>query len=210
MNKIQVKFNELIKYVKNNKKQILVNYLIFIVLFVILLLVDQLTKTFIFVHGDVHNLNENGLVYVNGYWSNPESINYKSIINYGIFGIRSIWHRGVTFLPSTFSITIIQIISILIFIFCLFVPLMINKKLTVFICFIASGDFGNMLDRFIFNEYVKDIFYFPWIDKGTFNLADAWVMIGAVLIFVYLVIELILDVIKKTKYKKQHYFNKKK
>lgn len=56
-----------------------------------------------------------------------------------------------------------------------------------------------MLDRFIFNEFVKDIFYLPWVDKGTFNLADVWVMLGAVLIFVYLLYELVLDIVKKKK-----------
>lgn len=199
MNKFQLKWNDFVKYLKNNKKQIIINYCIFIVLFIVLLLIDQLTKTFIFVHGDVNKLNSDGLVYINGYWTNPETINYKSVVNYGIFGIRSIWHRGVTFLPSSFNITIIQIVSVLIFIFCIFVPLMINKKLTIFICLIASGDFGNMLDRFIFNEFVKDIFYLPWVDKGTFNLADAWVMLGAVLIFVYLLYELVLDMAKRKK-----------
>lgn len=51
----------------------------------------------------------------------------------------------------------------------------------------AAGAVGNMLDRF-FRQYVVDFFYFKLINFPVFNVADCYVVIGAiatVLLFIF-------------------------
>ncbi|MCU9934441.1 signal peptidase II [Mycoplasmopsis felis] len=82
------------------------------------------------------------------------------------YKIRSIWHGGVTF-AKTRNTTLIQFFSIILFFVILFYGFFVNKRHLLqglFIGFILSGDLGNMLDRFIFNGYVKDVFYIPFLE----------------------------------------------
>ena len=50
---------------------------------------------------------------------------------------------------------------------------------------IVAGGIGNLIDR-IFRGFVTDFLYFKLIDFPIFNVADCYVTIGAVLLFVYL------------------------
>lgn len=50
---------------------------------------------------------------------------------------------------------------------------------------IIAGGIGNLIDR-IFRGYVTDFLYFKLIDFPIFNVADCYVTVGAVLLFVYL------------------------
>ncbi|WP_180337829.1 signal peptidase II [Mycoplasmopsis pullorum] len=199
-------WNSFCFHIKQNYKKILINYAIFLGIFTILLLCDQMVKTFVWGHSNVHDGKEiDGklLVEYNGNWIDPESIVPKQgqwINFHGIIGIRYIWHKGVTFLPKGVSIILIQILSMMIFLCILCVPLFTNKIiLLVLLSSIAAGDMGNMLDRFIFKGYVKDMLYFPFWDKGTFNLADAFVVIGAVSFASYFIFEFIMELIQRRK-----------
>lgn len=53
----------------------------------------------------------------------------------------------------------------------------------VFLCFIAAGGIGNMIDR-IMHDYVIDFIYFILIDFPIFNFADILVTIGTILLFI--------------------------
>ncbi len=53
--------------------------------------------------------------------------------------------------------------------------------LRICLVLISSGALGNMLDRMI-RHYVVDFLYFSLIDFPVFNLADCYVVIGAVLL----------------------------
>lgn len=53
----------------------------------------------------------------------------------------------------------------------------------VFLCFIAAGGIGNMIDR-VMNDYVIDYIYFILIDFPIFNFADILVTIGTILLFI--------------------------
>lgn len=44
-----------------------------------------------------------------------------------------------------------------------------------------------MYDRFQF-QGVRDIIYFPWIDKGTFNFADSFLICGGIGTIIYAII----------------------
>ncbi|EFF41314.1 signal peptidase II [Mycoplasmopsis alligatoris] len=216
-----------INHVITNKKTILINYLIFFGIFAALLLIDQLTKTYIFQHGDVRQFVRGGSdteLVKNPFWRiintskesewvTPDTILPQNPEMWGgnsFLGTRFIWHRGVTFLPKSVSIGFIQFISMIIFLTALFTPLFIkNKTLVIAIGIIIAGDMGNMLDRFIFRGYVKDLFYWPFLEKwlnrglGTFNFADVCVMVGAGISFISIFTDFISSFIKeKNKTKK--------
>lgn len=221
-------FAKFVENIKKNKKQILIQYIIFLCVFATFLFIDQITKTFVFVHGsvvddtknigetlyvknpfftDIQNVTQTGPEYVL-----PEQIlpyRAEDWANHSIIGVRSIWHKGVTFLPSNVNIDAIQAVSMIIFIFTLIVPLLSkNKALIVTISIIASGAMGNMLDRFIFAGYVKDLFYWPFLEgngksTGTFNFADIAVIGGAIATVIALIIEFVLDFLRERKKKKE-------
>ena len=58
-----------------------------------------------------------------------------------------------------------------------YMPLRISYAL------IMAGAFGNLIDR-VFRGYVVDFFYFKWIDFPVFNVADCYVVVGALLLIV--------------------------
>ncbi len=60
-----------------------------------------------------------------------------------------------------------------------------NKLLNVSLCLILSGAVGNMIDR-IFRGYVVDMLEVTFIDYPVFNVADCFVVIGAILICIYI------------------------
>ena len=145
-------------YIIDNKKTIIINYVVFLSLIFVLLLIDLLTKQYLFDEG---NLNQ--IIYQN--W---------------LFGIRSYPNPGLTvFGDAKIDIVLVSTINIFILIVCL-ISLIFWKNilLSIFIAFIFSGSLGNTVDRLAFS-YVRDIIFTPWLDKGTFNFADMDVIIGS-------------------------------
>lgn len=64
-----------------------------------------------------------------------------------------------------------------------------NSKLNVIaLAIMISGVLGNAFDTTFFG-YVRDIFYTPWADRGTFNFADVLTVFGAILLFIWILIE---------------------
>ena len=73
-----------------------------------------------------------------------------------------------------------------------------NKLYTVSLSMLISGGIGNMIDRFAYG-YVVDFIDFRLINFAVFNIADSIVCVGAGL----LVLALLLDVIKESKNNKR-------
>lgn len=70
----------------------------------------------------------------------------------------------------------------------IFYRIPLNKKfepLRIVIVFLASGAIGNMIDRLLHN-YVIDFFYFEIINFPIFNVADIYVTLSAITLFVLL------------------------
>ena len=65
------------------------------------------------------------------------------------------------------------------------------------ICLVLSGGVGNLIDRVFRGGNVVDFLEFAFFDFPVFNIADCAVCIGAGLIVVYFVIDLIKDSGKK-------------
>lgn len=162
-----------------NKKTILINLLIFFGLVVVLLLIDQLTKSLLF-----KGKMENGELKAN------EEILHTN----GLFTIRSVANPGVTFFGTGIPTWILHILSILIFIVCsIFAIYSHDKLLIIAIAFTFSGTFGNFLDRAMFNGFVKDILQITAFQGisflgGVFNFADVWLFVGSTLAIIYLIL----------------------
>ena len=80
------------------------------------------------------------------------------------------------------TISTVAIIAIAIYLFC-------NKEnsylLSVSLSFILGGGIGNMIDRVLLG-YVIDFLNFKIINFPIFNLADAFVTVGAALMILYM------------------------
>lgn len=157
MRKFKHLLRNFLSYIIDNKKTIIINYVVFLSLIFVLLLIDLLTKQYLFDEG---NLNQ--ITYQN--W---------------LFGIRSVKNSGLTVFPNASDVVLVSTINIFILIVCL-ISLIFwrNILLSIFIAFIFSGSLGNTVDRLAFS-YVRDIIFTPWLDKGTFNFADMDVIIGS-------------------------------
>ena len=68
-----------------------------------------------------------------------------------------------------------------------------SRWLQVSMAFIIGGGIGNMIDR-IFLGYVVDFLDFTLINFAVFNVADSFVCIGAGMMIVYLVIDLVREI----------------
>ena len=68
-----------------------------------------------------------------------------------------------------------------------------SRWMQISMAFIIGGGIGNMIDR-IFLGYVVDFLDFTLINFAVFNVADSFVCIGAGMMIVYLVIDLVREI----------------
>ena len=169
------------RHFKENKKEIMINLGIFFGLILALVLIDQLTKTFLFKWSDKM---------VDG-----KRVGDSTISNdYVLFGIRSVANYGVTVFGTLFPTWLLHVFSIFILIICgAFAIYSHDKLLIVAISLTFSGTFGNFIDRAMFDGAVKDIIFIPWLQEynflsGTFNFADIWLFTGSITAIIYIII----------------------
>ena len=95
-------------------------------------------------------------------------------------------HRWVFMVVST--VAILAIIAYLVY--------TAKKKdsmmFRIALCFFAGGGIGNMIDRVALG-YVIDFLRFDFIDFPIFNVADSFITIGAALMIVYLITDIISE-----------------
>lgn len=155
------------EYWRKNWKFILINISIFFAILGSLLLIDLLTKEFIFRWKDKENL-----IVDTDYQSGNAFIIFKSVL-----------HKGTTIGVFESNLTILHIISFVIVFASLWGVTFIKEKksivITFFLAMVSAGSLGNMVDRFLFAG-VRDIMNFPWVNQGVLNFADAWLVLGAV------------------------------
>lgn len=96
---------------------------------------------------------------------------------------------------------------IMVFCVCLLVRKAFNSKLLFWaICLVLAGGLGNMIDRVFRGGNVVDFIELPFLHIGThyfpvFNVADCAVCIGAALIVLYFLADLISDTRKRNREK---------
>ncbi|WP_337742970.1 signal peptidase II [Fusobacterium gonidiaformans] len=145
--------------------------MIYIILFVMLLVLDQFTKY---------------IVEQSFYLS--ESI---PIID-EVFNFTYVENRGIAFGLFQGRLSIISILTV-VAIVAIFIYVLRNKKtLSILEYFgytlILSGAVGNMIDR-LFRGFVVDMLDFRGIWSFVFNLADVWINVGVFLLIVdYLIL----------------------
>ena len=136
---------------------------------------DQLTKWLTVVNLDLHETFP--------LWQDVFHFTYER--NTGMaFGMLKD-HRWVFMVFST-----VAIVALLVYLF-RFRPE--SRWMQISMAFIIGGGIGNMIDR-IFLGYVVDFFDFRLINFAVFNVADSFVCIGAGMMIVYLLIDLIREI----------------
>ena len=165
-----------------NKKSIIINLAIFFGVILILTLIDQLTKTFLFSWADQPDSD--------GKWQGDGVIKG----DYVLFGIKSVANYGVTLFGGLFPTWVLHVFSVFIFILCSSFALYSHDKLLIFaIAFTFAGTLGNFLDRAMFDGAVKDIIFIPWLQSfnfvsGVFNFADMWLFVGSIIAVAYIIL----------------------
>lgn len=80
--------------------------------------------------------------------------------------------------------------------------LLLSKKdspmIRIPLVLVLAGGVGNLIDRIALG-YVRDFFNFEFIKFGIFNVADACISVGAVLLVVVLIVDIIKDASKPKK-----------
>ena len=112
-----------------------------------------------------------------------------------------IHNRGAAFgmmADSRWVFMIISSVAILLMAAYLYIGRAESKLYTLSLAIIISGGIGNMIDRIAYG-YVIDFIDFCLIDFYVFNIADSFVCVGAGL----LILALVLDIIKEARVNKK-------
>jgi len=117
----------------------------------------------------------------------------------GVLHLTYVENRGAAFgmlANNRWVFLIVSTIAILAMVFYLFSGLSEGRLAGISLAMLISGGIGNMIDRIALG-YVVDFIDFRLINFAVFNGADSFVCVGAGL----LVLSLILDIIKENKEK---------
>lgn len=178
------------QYLEFNQKAILTHFGIFFLIVIGLLLIDLLTKQFLFRwDGDTLFGVHQG--------AGPNAYDHKN----AFFGIRSISNPGLTVFGTILPTALIHFFNFIILFVCFAFLLVIRSKVfIVAIAFLSAGTLGNMIDRFAFSGYVRDIIFLPWLNPGsTFNLADVQALFGVSIAVFGLIYHIIVGMIKNNR-----------
>lgn len=160
-----------------NKKQVL-KIIMYFAIALVVVLVDQLTKQ----------------------WLYGQSF---SLIG-DILWIESSFNTGAAFSMMSGAVWFFIVVAIIAS--AIMIYLLISNKwgLTTFnkisIALVFGGAIGNLIDRIVLGG-VRDFIYFKSINFAIFNIADAAVTIGGVLLIIGIIVEMIKTFSKKEKAK---------
>lgn len=148
----------------NNKKA---NYIYAIAGFIILLALDRFTKYLAVI----------GLKDTPGIDIIPGVLRLEYLENTGAaFGVM----QGMQ------SVLLVVTVIVLLGILYIYIRIPADRKylfLRIIAVFIIAGAIGNMIDRFLYN-YVVDFIYFSLIDFPVFNVADCYITLSVLLLFI--------------------------
>lgn len=139
--------------------------MIFIIVFVPLIAIDQGTKAGIFT-GDKSGRQSD------------------TIADWKIIAFRSQFHTSTTFLDFIGSSlprwAALLIDYILVFLFASIIAFSKSKWTSALASIALAGIIGNTIDASVIHG-VRNVFFIPWMDRGTFNFADVIIVVGSVL-----------------------------
>ena len=117
----------------------------------------------------------------------------------GVFHFNYHENRGAAFgmlADNRWVFIIVSTVAIIALGIYLFAGKATSNLMNVAMALIISGGIGNMIDRILLG-YVVDFLYFKLINFAIFNVADSFVCIGAGLMILSLILELIEETKKK-------------
>ena len=126
----------------------------------------------------------------------------ENVVIKKLFALTYITNKGAAwgmFADSRWIFMTISTIAILGMALYLYLGFSMNRLYEISFAIIISGGIGNMIDRLALG-YVVDMIQVLFIDFPVFNVADSLVCIGAGL----LILALILDIVKESKSKKEN------
>jgi signal peptidase II len=140
-----------------------------IVLFIVFIAADQITK----------------LIAQNKLKENPPFEIWP-----GVFQLRYLENQGAAFgiLQNYRIVFIVITLVMLVAVVLLIAKLPTEKQFApthIYLTLIAAGGAGNLINR-VASGYVVDFFYFNLINFAIFNVADSFISIGAVWLFVHI------------------------
>lgn len=157
------------------------NLMIFIIVFVPIIAIDQGTKAGIF-DGDKSG--------------HPS----ETVADWKIIAFRSQFHTSTTFLDfiggSLPLWAALLIDYTLVFAFASIIIFSKTKLTTVAASFAFAGILGNTIDASAFHG-VRNVFFIPWRDNGTFNFADIIIVIGSIGTGLSFIVPMLLKDFKK-------------
>ncbi len=142
--------------------------IVMLVFSVVLVVIDQLTKSWA-----VLNLKDQPAIPL---WRGVFELQYCE--NPGI-AFSLLENQRWIFIPATCLVMILLLIMLL------RSDLRHSKLFSLGCAMILAGGIGNLIDRVAY-KYVIDFLYFKLIDFPIFNFADCCVVVGAIILFAYL------------------------
>lgn len=120
---------------------------------------------------------------------------------FGLFQFRYVENTGAAFSSFSNSTTLLTVATVVILIGCLI--LLLTKKIkskfmNVCLVLVTAGGIGNVIDR-IANGFVVDFIEPLFVDFAVFNFADCCITVGAILMIVYQIYDIIRDGKNKSK-----------
>ena len=119
-----------------------------------------------------------------------DGVGNKTIIE-GVVSIQSEYNKGAAWSLFSGYTVILAILSVVFVvaavIFDLKNKLVKNKLYNTSFIFILAGAFGNAIDR-VFLGYVRDFIKLDFVYFPIFNLADALLVVGVILLVIYILI----------------------
>ncbi len=119
----------------------------------------------------------------------------------GFLQFRYVENTGAAFSMMSNNTVFLSVITSLIMIailVALFTGKIKDKLQCAALIIVVAGGVGNLIDR-IARGFVVDFIEFTFVDYAVFNIADIFVTIGAVL----LIISIIIELVRETKEKKE-------
>lgn len=133
-----------------------------------------------------------------------EPIPTKPLID-GVLHLTYVENRGAAFgmlADNRWVFIAISSVAIVALLFFLYAGYAQNRLYAISVSLIISGGLGNMIDRLALG-YVVDFIDFRLINFAVFNGADSFVCIGAALLIIALIIDLVKEYKKEKQDKKQ-------
>lgn len=150
-------------------------YTLAIVTAVLFLIIDQITKYIVISNMQLYDT----IPFINGI------MDFTYIHNTG--GAWGILNK------HTWILVVFTLLAMAICVFVLIKYARSNKILFFALCLIISGGTGNMIDRIFRGGKVIDFLEVTFIDFPIFNIADCAVCIGAGLLLLYFIVDLIKE-----------------